>query len=110
VATSQETPRADVGDEVSVKHKRSRAQLVLERRDEELRAVLSQPVGRAVLWAVLEQCGIYRSSFSPEALNMAFQEGGRNVGLELITRIQSVDPNAYTLMTREAVAQEDNNG
>ncbi len=99
-------PTPDVGDEKQVKRKKSRAQRLREQNDEELRAVLSQPVGRAVIWRILQDCGIYQSSLSSEALQMAAREGRRNLGLWLMGEVHSADAQAYALMQGEAVAKE----
>lgn len=63
--------------------------------------------GRRLMWRVLELAGVFRSSFSTDALAMAFQEGQRNQGLILLIDIQTVDPDGYTLMAKEAKARQE---
>ena len=101
-----EKSTADVGDVASVKVKRSRVQRLQDTNDEELRAVLSQPVGRAVVWRILQSCGIYQSSLNPDAMEMAAAEGRRNLGLWLMAEVHSADAQAYARMQGEAVAKE----
>lgn len=69
--------------------------------DEDLRFVLSSGQGRRVLYDIISGCGIYHSSFSTDALQMAFKEGRRNEGLKLITKIDAVSPGAYSKMIEE---------
>lgn len=68
----------------------------------QLKEVLETYDGRAVIWQILCDTGLYRSSFSNDALSMAFNEGQRNIGLLLIDRIMLVSPEAYKLMQEEA--------
>lgn len=63
--------------------------------------------GRRLMWRVLELAGVFRSSFSTDALAMAFQEGQRNQGLILLIDIQTVDPDGYILMAKEAKARQE---
>lgn len=67
-----------------------------------LKAVLSTRDGRVILWQLLSDTGIYRSSFDRDLAVMAFNEGQRNVGLKLLNRIMAVDAEAYRLMQDEA--------
>jgi hypothetical protein len=53
-------------------------------RDAVLTFLLRHPDGRAHVWAMLEQCGVFRTSFSGEQpMMMAFHEGRRDIGLGL---------------------------
>lgn len=67
-----------------------------------LKAVLDTRDGRAVIWQILSDTGIYRSSFDRDAAVMAFNEGQRNVGLRLLDRVMAVDIDAFKLMQDEA--------
>lgn len=70
-----------------------------------LKAVLATRDGRVILWQLLSDTGIYRSSFDRDIAVMAFNEGQRNIGLRLLDRIMSVDADAYKLMQDEANGQ-----
>ena len=69
--------------------------------DETLRLVMSQPNGRAWVWDQLVRTSVFASCFSTRALEMAFNEGKRNVGLQLLADIMRVCPSQYTTMARE---------
>ena len=57
--------------------------------------------GRRVVFKVLDDAGVFRTTFNANALWMAFNEGKRNVGLTLIDAINSVCPETYQIMLQE---------
>jgi len=57
--------------------------------------------GRRVVWRWLEYSGVFRTSFSTEALEMAMREGQRNHGLRLLAQIHERCPGSYQLMVQE---------
>jgi len=104
---AKNTEGVDVGDTASVKKRMTKAELEQLRLDEDVRAVLSTYRGRAFIWRVLEQAGIYRTTFNEEPNVSAFAEGMRQMGLLVIARVDAVDPNAYAKMRREASRREE---
>jgi len=70
------------------------------------RAVMGTPEGRGFVWRLLGKAGIYHSSFSSDALAMAYNEGRRNFGLELMNRLTTYCPEQYAKMKPE---QTENN-
>lgn len=50
---------------------------------------------------VLEACHIFASSHTGNALNTAFAEGERNIGLRLLNGIMAAAPDQYVQMMRE---------
>ena len=68
---------------------------------DDLRWLLSGPRGRRIAWRWLESAGVFRTSFSADALAMAFAEGQRNAGLRLMDQVLAVRPDAYTQMVKE---------
>jgi hypothetical protein len=77
--------------------------------------LLATPAGRFVMWRQLQRLGVYSSSFSTDALAMAFKEGRRSAGLELLQEIQLTDGGvSFNLMQREAIIRagvtEDDDG
>ncbi len=56
-----------------------------------LRGLMSNADGRMWMWDLLTLCGVYHSSFSNEALVMAFNEGRRDTGNRLIAEINRLD-------------------
>lgn len=65
-------------------------------------SLMSLPAGRRFLWRLLTQSGVFRSSFSPDPLVMAMNEGQRNVGLRVVGAIMAACPEKYLDMMRLA--------
>lgn len=57
--------------------------------------------GRRIVWRQLADAGVFRSSFSPDAMQMAFNEGRRDGGLKLLAQIDSLCPEHYSTMMKE---------
>lgn len=57
--------------------------------------------GRRFMWRLLSDAGVYHSTFSNDALQMAFNEGQRNTGLKHMSDMMSVCPQQYALMLDE---------
>lgn len=58
--------------------------------------------GRRFVWRLLEDAGIYRSSFTGDALLTAFNEGQRNQGLRLMDELLQHCPKRLSEMQRES--------
>lgn len=67
-----------------------------------LAAVMSTEDGRAFVWKVLSDAGIYHSTYVPDSDASQFNEGRRSVGLGLFHDIQVACPAAFLTMTAEA--------
>ena len=77
------------------------------RVDESIRAAVFKKVmetreGRAWMHAILERAHVWRSSFSLDALAMAFSEGERNIGLAVLADLMIAVPDQYLAMVKEA--------
>lgn len=92
---------ADVGDEAQVKTKKKAYELENERDVAELYSILQKPAGRAVVWRVLSECGLYASAFG-DANEVFRAEGKRDIGLWLVKEVFTSDPKAYSIMRNEA--------
>lgn len=69
----------------------------------EVREILKTYEGRKLIWRILEQCGVYRVSFTGDALETAFREGQRSTGLWILTEIVFTNgPDTFSIMSREA--------
>jgi len=75
----------------------------LDRQNEEadVKWLMSQKRGRRMVWRFLDQAGVFRSSFSTNAMQMAFAEGARNRGLRLLDLIRTACPEQYHVMMKE---------
>lgn len=75
----------------------------MPRRDHlaHLTRVMSDPAGREYLYDLLASLHIYSTSFSTDALIMAFNEGQRNVGIRLTADLVEAAPDMYLQMLKE---------
>jgi hypothetical protein len=84
-----------------------KAQLDTDRREEreteeaDLKWLMGSRRGRRVVWRLLEQAGVFRSSFNPTAMVMAFNEGNRNYGVRTLSLIHEHCPEVYLIMLKE---------
>lgn len=68
----------------------------------DLRTFVSTAAGRRFLWALISRTGVFASAFDTEALRMAFIEGRRSVGVDLLQMLQVKVPEGYLAMVQEA--------
>lgn len=83
--------------------KASELQARLDREAEEadFRWLMSSKRGRRIVWRLLEHAGVFRSSFSPTAMQMAFNEGYRNYGNHTLGLLHQYCPELYPQMMKE---------
>src|SRR6266704_2332873 len=89
-----------------VRRAEKEAKLAERQRHEITTYIMSTAPSRAWMYDKLEICHVFRSSFSTDALAMAFAEGERNIGLQLVGDIMVACPDDYILMMREANERE----
>lgn len=94
--------REDVGDEEIVKDKTSKRKSKRDQELEDFKLILSTHGGRSFIWRLLGKCGVYKNSFTGNSTTF-FNEGKRNIGLQLLDEVFEADPNAFTKMQNEAV-------
>lgn len=70
--------------------------------DDDLRWLMGNARGRRFVWRLLDRAGVFRSTFSTNAMQMSFAEGMRNEGLRLIGQIHLLCPETYPVMLKEA--------
>lgn len=75
-------------------------------RGEVITALMSNPAGRGYIWDQLSVAHIFSTSFSADALQMAFAEGERNAGLRLLDDILNWCPEQFIQMMREKNVRE----
>ena len=63
--------------------------------------LMSSAQGRKWAWETLSTAHVFATSFSPDALQMAFAEGERNSGLRLLDTILTWCPEQFIEMMRE---------
>lgn len=59
--------------------------------------------GRRIVWRQLAEAGVFQQSFNPDAMTMAFKEGRRSSGLQLLTQVHTLCPDLYTTMMKEQI-------
>lgn len=96
----------DASDQHAVERRTSKAKRKEAKRLAGLKLLCDSSDGRAWIWGFLDQFGFTRSSFSPDALAMAFKEGERNVTLRVMADINRVAPDTYLRMQRENATDE----
>jgi len=67
----------------------------------DLRIVMQNPSGRRFLWRLLFTCHLYTTSFAYDPNRTAFNEGERNIGLQLVADMIEADPRAYAQMIQD---------
>lgn len=70
-------------------------------RRDELCAILATPGGRRAIWRLIDGAGVFRASYSGDALATAYNEGRRAVGLGLMMEAQQASIDGYVLMVSE---------
>lgn len=93
----------DSGDVKQVKKQQQKAKTKEERLTNAFANVMASPDGRLVLGWLLEMTGPYRCSFATNALQMAYQEGLRKLGLLLTDRMVTADPKAWVAMQLDII-------
>jgi hypothetical protein len=59
----------------------------LRQEDEDLRRLMAEAWGRRVIYQMLAEAGVWKTSFRSDSMEMAFAEGQRNMGLMLTDKV-----------------------
>lgn len=90
----------NAGDETAVGERRVTAQ----QRERDIAAGLGEAMaskqGRAFLHWLLAECGVYKTSFTGNSTTF-FNEGKRDIGLQVLARVTTAHPDAYLTMLKE---------
>jgi hypothetical protein len=78
-----------------------------EREQNDLRWVMSTKQGRRFIWRRLSRAGVYQLSFNSDSAVMAFNEGTRKAGLELLDELMEACPDRYNEMLAEQKETQD---
>lgn len=78
-----------------------RARMDLETEESDIRWLMGTEQGRRIVWRLLDKAGVFRSSFDPMAMQMAFNEGNRNYGLYILDMVHEHCPELYRPMMKE---------
>lgn len=91
----------DASDPRQVDEKAKLAKAEAKAEENFVGTMMSTREGRLFARELLESCHAFQSSFSPDAMRMAFMEGERNVGLKLMSLIMASCPDRYIEMMKE---------
>ena len=89
-------------DEERLRRGERLAQFRREVLTEHFRNVLGTVAGRAVLWHILEQCRLNATSYDPDPHMVSRSEGRRDVGLDVIAMVETVNPHGYVQLMEQA--------
>jgi hypothetical protein len=93
-------------DNQAAAEKALKAQLAAQAEIDDLLWLMSDKRGRRFMWRLLGESGIYRQTFTGEALSSAFKEGERAQGLRLVGAITQHCPDRFFEMQKEARTNE----
>jgi len=96
----------NAADEVEVKKASLRENQDERQRLVDLKSLLELPHGRRFIWWMLESAGVYKSSFTGNSTTF-FNEGRRDLGLQLLAKITEASPEALVLMMQESKKREE---
>jgi len=85
------------------------ARMHRESEESDVRWLMGNKRGRRIVWRLLDQSGVFRSSFNANAMQMAFAEGNRNYGLRTLAMVHALCPEHYPTMMKEATSERTNN-
>ena len=94
------TKEFNASDEKIVKSAKQKDKNIRDTELEDLRLLISKQWGRRLVWRILEQTGMYRTSFTGNSTTF-FNEGQRNIGLWLVDEVLSADADMYLSMIKE---------
>jgi len=70
-----------------------------------LRDVMGTPSGRLVVEALLTRVGVWKSTFNRDPMTMAYDEGRRSVGVELLKELDALGSALYDQLVAERRAR-----
>ena len=94
----------NAADEQEVGKKKAKEKKDIEIAQSDLSWLMKDQRGRRVVFAIIERCGVSKSSFSFNEHQTYFWEGERNIGLNLQAKVLDVgmdSENYYAMMLAE---------
>ena len=77
------------------------ARMAMDEEKDDIKWLMSSKRGRRILWRLMDQSGVFRLSFNPNAMQMAFSEGNRNFGNRVLGVVHRFCPELYPTMVKE---------
>lgn len=97
----------NAADEVALKEQATQEAIARRQADEDLVWLMNDQRGRRFLWRQMAKANVFSPVFNPDAMVMAWNEGRRNEGLQLLTEINRLCPELYPVMAAENAIQPD---
>lgn len=88
--------------------KAARSKASKDTEEEDIKWLMKTKQGRRVMWTLLERCGTFGDPFNTNAMLMASNAGQQRVGRAYFATVQSVAPEQYLPMVKEAKERNDN--
>ena len=95
----------DAADPASVADRNRKLRLKDRERLSALGAIMEHKTTRAWLHDLLVRAHVFETSFSNNSHAMAFREGERNLGLQVLADALRADPDAYITMIKEGASE-----
>lgn len=92
----------NAGDRKDVRRAEKAARLGTRQRQSAVVGIMSVSGGRHWMHDILVSCHVFATTFTVDPYATAFNEGQRNIGLQLLDDIMQACPDSYILMMREA--------
>lgn len=99
--TTGPDPIGSLGDEGAEAEAEARRKLEAQREKDAYQWLMASTHGRRIVGDLLDFCGVWRSSYSRNAQDTSFNEGQRNVGLMLLTKVGDVAPERLVQLLKE---------
>lgn len=96
----------DASNRKDIRRAEKQAKLEEQQRQEIVTNLMSTTPGRAYVLEQLERAHLFTTSFNVDPTLMAFNEGERNAGLQLLNDIMRACPDNYVLMMKERNEKE----
>ena len=91
----------NAADPEQVQRAKEKVESFEDQRLNDVREVLNTKRGRRFFWRYLTICGVFKTSNADEH-QVFFNEGMRNIGLQLLADVNEAAPEAYLKMLQEA--------
>lgn len=79
-----------------------RRRIVQANEEQDFTWLMSSKRGRRIVWRLLSEAGVFLPTFNTNSMQMAFNEGRRNYGLQTLTTLHRLCPELYPVMQKEA--------
>lgn len=88
-------------DEARIAEEAKRAKLRRERDIDDLKWLMAHAQGRRFICRMLEESGVYRTSFHVSGSTAAHNEGRKHIGYVLTSELMEFTPGAYVRLLKE---------